>query len=157
MIDEEPSIDHNVLKTLYSSSLYSIDKNVKETVRKTEQVVKKKVLLLLHENLKEQDSLYSFLQGILGACRLKMDDVNLVPSFRQQDDYRRLAEKYGAAVVIMFGVEASDIQLPVFFPHYQVQLHDGVQYVSSPGLAVIENDKPEKQKLWQSLKKAFSL
>jgi hypothetical protein len=64
---------------------------------------------------------------------------------------------YGASLVIMFGVEAADIRLPVFFPHYQVQGHDGVNYMSSPDLAFIENNKPEKQKLWQSLKKAFSL
>jgi hypothetical protein len=54
-------------------------------------------------------------------------------------------------------VEARDLKLPVFFPHFQVQGHNSITYISSPDLAVIENDKAAKHKLWQSLKKAFSI
>jgi hypothetical protein len=157
MIDEKPLIDLNAIKTLYSRSLYSIDSYDTEPVSKPAPVTRKKVLVLVREHIESGDPLYEFLKGILGACRLGMTDINLVSSFRQHEDYRQLVQQYGAAVVIMFGLEAADIRLPVFFPHYQVQNHDGVLYISSPDLAMIENDKPEKQKLWQSLKKAFSL
>jgi hypothetical protein len=157
MIDEKPTIDLKAISTLYSGSLYSIDSYDTEPVTKSAPVQKKKVLVLLRENIAPGDPLYEFLKGILGACRLNMADINLVPSFRQGEDYRQIIQQYGASVVIMFGLEAADIRLPVFFPHYQVQGHDGVMYISSPDLAMIENDKPEKQKLWQSLKKAFSI
>jgi hypothetical protein len=157
MVDENPHIDLNAIKTLYSRSLYSIDSYDTEPVNKQAKVSLKKVLVLVREHIESGDPLYEFLKGILGACRLNMTDINLVTSFRQHEDYRQIVQQYGASVVIMFGLEAADIRLPVFFPHYQVQRHDGVVYISSPDLAVIENDKPEKQKLWQSLKKAFSL
>jgi hypothetical protein len=157
MAADEPTIDINALRTLYSNTLYSIDKQEKTPDPETEKITRKKVLILLREHVLPGDPLYVFLQGILGACRLQMNDVNMVVSFRQDNDHLQLAEMYGASLVIMFGVEAADIRLPVFFPHYQVQGHDGVNYMSSPDLAFIENNKPEKQKLWQSLKKAFSL
>jgi hypothetical protein len=137
--------------------LYSIDKQEKKSEPGLEKINQKKILILLREHVLPGDPLYIFLQGILGACRLQMNDVNMIVSFRQNGDYQHLTSTYGASFVLMFGIEAADIKLPVFFPHYQVQGHDGVNYISSPDLAVIENDKPSKQKLWQSLKKAFSL
>jgi hypothetical protein len=157
MVDENPFIDVNTIKTLYARSLYSIDSYDTEPVTKPAPATPKKVLVMVREHIQSGDPQYEFLQGILGACRLSMADINLVTSFRQQEDYRQVVRQYEAFVVIMFGLEAADLRLPVFFPHYQVQNHDGVVYISSPDLAVIENDKPEKQKLWQSLKKAFSL
>ena len=157
MPDENPYIDLNAIKTLYSRSLYSIDSYDTEPVNKQAPVTLKKVLVLVREHIESGDPLYEFLKGIVGACRLSMADINLVTSFRQHEDHKQIIKQYGASVVIMFGLEAADIRLPVFFPHYQVQSHDGVSYISSPDLATIENNKPEKQRLWQSLKKAFSL
>jgi hypothetical protein len=81
----------------------------------------------------------------------------MINAFRQDADYQALEAEYGAVFVIMFGVEARDLKLPVFFPHFQVQGHNSITYISSPDLAVIENDKAAKHKLWQSLKKAFSI
>jgi hypothetical protein len=157
MAADEPTIDFNAIKTLYSNTLYSIDKQEKIPDQEPERIKKKNVLILLREHVLPGDPLYVFLQGILGACRLQMNDVNMIVSFRQDHDFQQLGDKYGASFVIMFGVEAADIGLPVFFPHYQLQGHNGVNYICSPDLAFIENNKPEKQKLWQSLKKAFSL
>jgi hypothetical protein len=157
MTGDNATIDINAIKALYSNTLYSIDKQEKIPDPEPVQIRRKKLLILLREHVLPGDPLYIFLQGILGACRLQMNDVNLIVSFRQDEEYQLLAEKYGASFVIMFGVEAADIKLPVYFPHYQLQGHNGVNYISSPDLAVIENDKAAKQKLWQSLKKAFSL
>jgi hypothetical protein len=157
MAAEDEIIDVNTLRTLYSNMLYSIDKQEKKSEPEPEKISQKKILILLREHVLPGDPLYVFLQGILGACRLQMDDVNMIVSFRQDGDYQQLTSAYGSSFVLMFGVEAADIKLPVFFPHFQVQGHNGVNYIASPDLAVIENDKPSKQKLWQSLKKAFSI
>ncbi|HSF44594.1 MAG TPA: hypothetical protein VLA58_01245, partial [Chitinophagaceae bacterium] len=83
MTHEEPSIDLNAIKTLYSRSLYSIDSYDTEQVDKTVPVVPKKVLVLVRDPLQPGDPLYTFLQGILEACRLKMNDINLLPYSRQ--------------------------------------------------------------------------
>ncbi|HLO82660.1 MAG TPA: hypothetical protein VK166_16960 [Chitinophagaceae bacterium] len=157
MAADDEIIDLNTIRTLYSNKLYSIDKQEKKSEPASEKISPKKILILLREHVIPGDPLYIFLQGILGACRLQMNDVNMIVSFRQDGDYQQLISAYGASFVLMFGVEAADIKLPVFFPQYQVQGHNGVNYISSPDLAIIENDKPSKQKLWQSLKKAFSI
>lgn len=157
MANGEAQIDVNAVKTLFGNNLYSIDKEDKPEEVAGDQAVKKEILILLREHVLPGDPLYIFLQGILNACRLKMEDVNMLVSFRQDADFNTLRSRYGASLVIMFGAEAADIGLPVYFPHFQLQAHAGVNYISSPDLAVIENDKPAKQQLWQSLKKAFSL
>jgi hypothetical protein len=152
-----PSLDLNALKMLYNDVLYSIDKQVKPPSAALPAAVKKKYLILLFEHAIPGDPLYQFLTGILNACKIGEADANIISGFRQDADHLSLQAEYGARFVIMFGVEAADLKLPVFFPHYQVQAHNGITYISSPELAVIENDKAAKQKLWQSLKKAFSL
>lgn len=152
-----PSLDLNVLRMLYNDVLYSIDQQVKPPSDGRSAGVKKKYLILMLEQAVPGDPLYQFLMGILNACKIGEDDANIISGFRQDADHLALQAEHGAAFVIMFGLEAADLKLPVFFPHYQVQAHNGVTYISSPELAVIENDKAAKQKLWQSLKKAFSL
>ncbi len=157
MATTEPSLDLNALKMLFNQSLYSIDHQVKIPVRRQEDVVKKKYLVLMRESVAPGDPLYQFLTGILNACKIAVDETNMISAFREDANYQTLAERYGAGFVMMFGLEAEDLKLPVYFPHFQVQPHNGVTYISSPDLAIIENDKAAKQKLWQSLKKAFSL
>jgi hypothetical protein len=57
----------------------------------------------------------------------------------------------------MFGVGSSEIGLSVYFPDFQVQMVEGVSYLTSPDLMLVANDKNIKLSLWKSLQKAFSL
>lgn len=157
MATTEPSLDLNTLKLLYNNALYRIDQQVKSSARPPSEVVKKKYLILMSEHVVPGDPLYLFLTGILNACKIPVANVNMISAFRQEADYLALEAQYGAVFVLMFGINAADLKLPVFFPHFQVQGHNSITYISSPDLAVIENDKAAKHKLWQSLKKAFSL
>jgi hypothetical protein len=157
MATTEPSLNLHAMKMLYHNSLYSIDQQVEKPAILPSGILKKKYLILLRENVMPGDPLYRFLTGILNACQIPVANVNMISAFRQDADYQALEAEYGAVFVIMFGVEASDLKLPVFFPHFQVQGYNSITYISSPDLAVIENDKAAKQKLWQSLKKAFSI
>ncbi len=153
----EPLLNPGALRMLYGDSLYSIDKQDKKHPAESSPTAKKKYLMLMREHVVPGDPLYVFLTGILNACKINVIEVNMISPFRQDADYQTLSDEYGASFVTMFGVEAADIKLPVFFPHFQVQNHNGVTYIGSPDLAVIENDKAAKQKLWHSLKQAFSI
>jgi hypothetical protein len=100
----------------------------------------------------------NFLTTMLTACKLSLGDIILI-------NYNNYLEKGGPAAVkyyksrevILFGIEPADFGLPVSFPEYQVQGLANVQYLYSPPLAAIANDKAAKGKLWVSLKKIFGI
>ncbi len=100
----------------------------------------------------------NFLTTMLTACKLSLGDIILI-------NYNNYLEKGGPAAVkyfksrevLLFGIEPADFGLPVNFPEYQVQGVANVQYLYSPALASIANDKAAKGKLWTSLKKIFGI
>lgn len=100
----------------------------------------------------------NFLTNMLTACKLGLGDIILV-------NYPNIAEKGGPAAVkyfksrevMLFGIDPAEFGLPVSFPEYQVQAVANVQYVFSPALGEILNDKGAKGKLWTSLKKLFGI
>jgi hypothetical protein len=98
----------------------------------------------------------NFLIGILGACKLSMSDVALVNiSKKEKLDYLLLAEELQAEKILLFGVEPSELELPLQFPFYQIQQFNSQVYLSSPALTIIAADKAEKTKLWNCLKQIF--
>lgn len=121
---------------------------------------KKAVLVVVdHKDIVHlPDSDLNFLTNMLTACKLSLGDVILI-------NYNNCREKGGPAAVkyfksrevLLFGVEPADFGLPVSFPEYQVQGLANVQYLYSPELAAISNDKAAKAKLWGCLKKMFGI
>jgi hypothetical protein len=120
----------------------------------------RKISILVHSS----DSLYlpdnelDFLIGILTACRLTMDDVALINTARNSNmDYKMLESSPGAEKIFLFGPEPAVLQLPISFPHYQVQRYNNQVYLAAPALAQLLADKMEKSKLWACLKQIFSI
>ena len=104
------------------------------------------------------DSELQFLTGILGACKLSLDDVAILNMDRNPNaDYKALHNFFNNKVSLLFDVEPASFGLPMSFPHYQVQSFAGNSYLYSPSLKDLENDKVEKSKLWVCLKKVFNL
>lgn len=104
------------------------------------------------------DEELNFLLGILTACKLTMEDVALINFATQQPlDYRQLDQELKAQTIILFGITPADLQLPLAFPHYQVQQYNNQVYLSSPALKTLQGDKAEKTKLWTCLKNIFQL
>ena len=68
-----------------------------------------------------------------------------------------ISKELSAEKVFVFGVTPGDINLPLSFPHYQVQQFKNQQYLSAPPLIELQHDKAEKTKLWNCLKKIFSI
>ena len=154
------------LQELYRKSLVEI---------KTKEVSEKKVeataLNILGKNLKKivlvvnnneavflTDEELNFLLGILTACKLNMDDVGILNCLKSKNaTYEIISAELNAEKIFLFGVAPGDINLPLAFPHYQVQQFKNQTYVSAPSLKELQHDKSEKTKLWNCLKKIFSI
>ncbi len=97
-----------------------------------------------------------FLLGILSACKLSMKDIALI-NFSKNPSllYEGLTEQLNAEKVFLFGVDPQLLGLPLQFPHYQIQQFNNQVYLSSVSLTELQNDKTEKTKLWNCLKKIF--
>lgn len=153
-----------VLEELYWNSLVDLTgKPVPETGREKSGITslgnnQKKVLVLVNE----PDAIYladgnlNFLLGILTACQLGMDDIALVNQYHQPKlTHVQINEALSPEKVLFFGVEPGSVELPLQFPHYQVQHYNNQVYLAAPDLDRLAGDKAEKMKLWTCLKKIF--
>jgi len=121
---------------------------------------KKNIIILINQNetafLPEDD--LNFLIGILTACRLTMEDVGIVNIAKNnQINYHSFEKEIIAKTVLLFGFAPSLLDLPLSFPNYQIQAYNNITYLSSPSLAALREDKPEKMKLWTCLKTMFAV
>ena len=115
--------------------------------------------VITHDPLipEKENTAYTFLNGILQACRLGISDVSLL-SFRTDEvNFKYIQDTNQSSLVLMFDIAPGAIGLPVYFPHFQLQNFSGVTYLSAPGLDALQNDKLLKSKLWLCLKQYFSL
>lgn len=104
------------------------------------------------------DDELNFLTGILGACRLSLDDVAIINIYHYPDvSYRDFIDLFKSKVVLLFEKDPVSFGLPVNFPYYQLQAFAGNTFLYSPSLKRLENDKLEKSKLWVCLKRLFNL
>jgi hypothetical protein len=102
------------------------------------------------------DEELNFLLGILSACKLSMADVALVNIAKNNTlIYTDIAQQLNAEKILLFAVTPAQLQLPLQFPHYQIQKFNTQVYLSAPSLQLIEADKAEKTKLWNCLKQIF--
>ena len=104
------------------------------------------------------DEELNFLLGILSACKLSMGDVALLNYCKNPSlSYTGISKDLASEKIILFGVDPALLELPLQFPHYQVQQFNNQVYLSSPSLKVLADDKAEKMKLWACLKHIFSI
>lgn len=115
-------------------------------------VVKNEDLIFLPDNE------LSFLTGILGACKLSLEDVALVNMNNHPEAAGKdLVHFFKSRSVLLFDLEPAAFGLPVNFPQYQLQPFAGTTYLYAPSLGKLENDRVEKSKLWVCLKRLFNL
>lgn len=158
-----PSI---VIQDLYKNSLVDLN-NTKAVTEEIKSAVlpflgnnQKRICIVVNDEnaLYLSDDLLNFLLGILAACKLSMADVALVNAAKNKTiDYAFLQEQLNAETVLMFGVTALQMQLPMQFPFYQIQQFNNQAYLTAPELQKLQEDKAEKMKLWNSLKQLFSI
>jgi hypothetical protein len=116
------------------------------------------VLVSSPDTLYLPDNELDFLMGILTACKLTMADIALVNMAQMKEvNYKALEKALLAEKIFLFGPGPDELQLPIAFPHYQVQRYNNQVYLAAPTLKQLQADKMEKSKLWTCLKQIFSI
>ncbi len=134
--------------TATASSINILGKNAKSIV----------IVVSNAETIYLPDEELNFLLGILGACKLNMDDVGIVNLYKNEGaDYKKITAELNVEKMFLFGVGADEIKLPLSFPQYQIQKYNSQVYITAPALSALQNDKTEKTKLWNCLKQVFSI
>ncbi len=155
-----------IIQGLYSKSLYDLKTGnpVSQVMQKGDisflGTNQKKIALLVNapEAIYLPDEELNFLLSILTACRLSMADIALINVSKKPGLlYTDITEQLKAEKVFLFDVAVKTLQLPLQFPHYQVQQFNNQVYLSAASLTVLQKDKDEKMKLWNCLKNIFSL
>lgn len=155
-----------ILQGLYSKSLYDLetDKSVLDDIQ-TGNIAslgsnQKKIAVLVNSTaaIYLPDEELNFLLGILTACKLSMADIALINLAKNPNlAYTAVTEQLKAEKIFLFGLDADALALPLHFPHYQVQQFNNQVYLSSVSLNELQANKEEKMKLWNCLKKIFTL
>jgi hypothetical protein len=104
-----------------------------------------------------KDTEFNFLSSVLTACKLSIADVAIVNLERKNHNPEEVTTNLNSKIVLLFDVTPSEINLPINFPHFQVQQFNKRTYLYAPAFTIIENDKAVKIKLWQALKTIFNL
>jgi DNA polymerase III psi subunit len=99
----------------------------------------------------------TLLHAIVKACKLSENQVHVVVVDQTVPDHAAILTKTGAKRVILFGLEPADLDLPLRFPLFQLQLFNKATYMHAPSLERIEQEKPLKIQLWKSLQQLYPL
>lgn len=172
MSTENQALASPSLAILYENALYQIDPAenkiaaapIPETtpasgMRTMEEplAARSGVLIIVRDKLANKGTTHTMFLNLLSACNLSLEKVDLISPYTIELSIYDLLKKYTPTKIILFGVASSEIGLSLYFPDYQVQDVDGLSYLTAPDLMLIENNPELKKKLWQSLKKFFSL
>jgi len=155
-----------VLHDLFKNSLVDLNTGTtKAGIEKTPGIAflgnnQKQVVIIVSNatTIYLPDEELNFLMGILNACKLTMADVALINIAKAGAvTYTEIQQELKAATLLLFGIDPLQLQLPLQFPHYQIQKFNNQVYLSAPELSAIAADKTEKTKLWNCLKEIFSI
>lgn len=107
------------------------------------------------------DAQLDWLGKMLEACRLNLGDVAVANIAKQPFTIADIKQELFSHTVVLLGTEPASIQLPLNFPHFNLQAHDGVTFLATPPPDQLNKQTPEarllKSKLWVSLQKLFNL
>jgi hypothetical protein len=170
----------NVIVELYRQSLVEegykeeeVEKPVKKEEKKTAEAAptpslykflgsnKKNITVIVHfaSEVFLPETELQFLTKMLGACKLNLADVAIVNEATGKIAIDQLKEQLYPKHLLLFGVEPTDIQLPINFPAFKEQPYAGTIYLYAPGLDTLSKETDEaktaKRKLWDCLKKMF--
>jgi hypothetical protein len=149
-----------VLDNLYGGTLYSIEEQPGKPAQKERRAITKKLMTVITGvPIKPGNDALSqnFLSGIIQACRIPATEVYMFCAQTDEINFKYLQDSCPSPIVLMFDVTPGDIGLPVYFPHFQLQLFSGITYLSAPDLATLQDDKLLKSKLWLCLKQHFAI
>lgn len=96
------------------------------------------------------------LTNLITACQLSMEDIALVNYFNSDKlNYKDLVEYFQSEKILLFGISATEMDLPFIIPDFQVQSYDKKLFMAAPALSEFINNKDLKKNLWVCLQKIF--
>lgn len=162
-------LNQNILEGLYKNSLVILNNPEEISIVKTDTPPaflgnnKKQISIIVYnpDVTWMTDEEFNFLTKILSACKLGIDDVAVMNLAHQKTDHKLMKEKLHNQKVILFGVAPSQINMPISFPEFKIQLFDSVHYLYASRITDLCKDsdvaKLLKTKLWASLKQLFNV
>ena len=121
---------------------------------------RKNILILVDyvETTNLPDQQFDFLINMLAACKIGIADVAIVNVKNNPEaSYKDLIDHFKSKIIFLYGVEPLYLQLPISFPHFQVQSFVGNTFLYTPSLDELEKDKVLKSKLWVCLRRIFGI
>lgn len=107
------------------------------------------------------DNHLDWLGKMLDACKLNLGDVAIANIANNQFTITDIKNELLSTSVILLGTEPFAIQLPLNFPHFNLQSYDGITFLYTPSPDQLNQPTHEakllKSKLWVSLQKLFKL
>ncbi|HTI09516.1 MAG TPA: hypothetical protein VL832_13195 [Puia sp.] len=107
------------------------------------------------------DDQLNFLTRMLEACKMNVGDVAIVNQANHPVNSTALKQQLQPAVILLFGMEPTDIRLPMNFPPFKIQAYDACTYLCAPSLEELvkpgDESKLLKSKLWMCLKTLFEI
>lgn len=166
------TLDPELLHAFYAEHLTLLpsqgEKQNKEShdarYSETETFKNKKKITLLYKKQSGKDpgkGQLDFIQKILQACKLNLEDVALLTVPDEGTTIEQLKAAYQPAILVMFGLDPTSIGLPIRFPEFKLQSYDSTTYLSAPDISLLmedtENGKLLKSRLWACLRSLFNL
>lgn len=120
----------------------------------------KKIIFLFSDDQNKflPDIQVKFLFDLLTACQLTMGDIALVNFFHNNTlTYRELTVQLEPKEILIFGISASDLDLPFTIPFFQMQNFQEQVYMMSPSIEELQMNIELKKQLWACLQKIFNI
>ena len=120
----------------------------------------KKIIFLVNDSKNKfwPDAQMKFLSDLLAACYLNTADIAIINIYHHDKiTYSDLTDQFPAEKILIFGVSASNLDLPFTIPFFQLQNFQQRIYMTSPSIEEIQANKDLKRQLWISLKKIFNI
>jgi hypothetical protein len=107
------------------------------------------------------DNQLDWLGKMLDACKLNLGDVAIANIADNKFTIADIKNELQSTAVILLGTEPFAIQLPLNFPHFNLQSYDNMTFLYTPSPDQLNQPTNEakllKSKLWVCLQKLFKL
>lgn len=136
-------IEEESFKTAYPKELDKIGKQDSE------------IIVLINSSLQEKDK--QFLEKVLQAVSIPLDQVLIVSMPYSKPSYTQLANKFPFKKLIAFGLSPLDLKLKFTNKHYQLFLFQNKKLLFAEDISILSTDVSKKKLLWAGLQKMFEL
>jgi hypothetical protein len=153
-------------QSMFGNHLVDVKAAVTETVKKEKTGINflggndKKITILCTDNQNRflADTQMKLLYDLLSACQLTMADIAIVNFFHNSTiTHRELTVELQPRKILMFGISASDLDLPFTIPFFQIQNFREQVYMISPSIGELQMNTELRKQLWACLKKIFNI